>query len=52
MIYSTRTYSNIEGTNLFEQGVILDIDKMVSPITLKIAEYPARITEEVKVKIK
>lgn len=50
--YSTRTYSNIDGTNLYEQGVILDADKMVSPITLTIAEYPARITEEVKVKIK
>jgi len=50
--YSTRTYSNIDGTNLYEQGVILEADKMVSPITLKIAEYPARITEEVKVKIK
>lgn len=50
--YSTRTYSNIDGTNLYEQGVILNADKMVSPITLKIAEYPARITEEVKVKIK
>ncbi|WP_404432530.1 DUF4179 domain-containing protein [Sutcliffiella horikoshii] len=50
--YSTRTYSNIDGTNLYEQGMIVDTDKMVSPITLKIAEYPARITEEVKVKIK
>ncbi|TYS73449.1 DUF4179 domain-containing protein [Sutcliffiella horikoshii] len=50
--YTTRTYSNIDGTNLYEQGLIVDTDKIVSPITLKIAEYPARIKEKVKVKIK
>lgn len=50
--YNTRTYSYIDGTNMFEQGMILDTDKMVNPITLKIVEYPARITEQIKVKIK
>ncbi|WP_187441933.1 DUF4179 domain-containing protein [Sutcliffiella horikoshii] len=50
--YTTRTYSSMDGTNLYEQGLIVDTDKMVSPITLNIAEYPARITEEVKLKIK
>lgn len=50
--YTTRTYSSMDGTNLYEQGLIVDTDKMVSPITLTIAEYPARITEEVKLKIK